>query len=815
MKIASAFCFLIALALGVENSPVHGAETNLAPRVGPLREFDRFTFEGTNSFSGGNLWLGLNSTYDFPLLSHPLASRAGFLAAIEDQLHLGYIHCGFPDARITARYDDKTDRVIVQIKEGTRYHCGPVEVTGARKMPTQPIVEALTVTNAGTEVLAESFQFLDNAPANRTEAAETNSTKIWAAGQPAHFDDVSLSYLSGKVTNTLAKHGFFRSRFTLNVVTNSAARRATLQVKILDEGPPASIDRINVVGNRKNSRRTVLNYLGLKRGMPFTRDLAAAMNDRLYHSARFMTNSVQAGQPDASGRVKLTVAVVENDESPTLTGKFEPMEQVLLKTRDWLAKLGDNGEEAVLSVSGYSDDGASVRCILSPHQGLLVQENMMVGGTNRLRRALIMSPNQLALYASERQQKYVTHLSAAQFTSYINVETGPPDPYGHCANFLAGAGMQSRGDATNAPPYALSLSLAPAAFLHLTPGKHFTRRFDGDQLVMSNADTIIKLDARTGRIIGLTLNAQEVHHPHLSLHFEPDAFGPALAEVEHNGAGFANVYRTNSPFGSAIAFFGNELLQFPDVDAQLRARLPAKICAQLPALVRQLGAEDFLAPWENLKNEQAESGDPGGKFEIPGKPWPAMSGTFDVELAVLAQFVLTDSDLIFPPRSWPWTILRDFALMFRNEQNFLEPDLAETCRSDDLGPIGCLVTSRLLLVNMKSPLAKATAAQGLQRLSNEAFRNDCRLFLDEHYVTGQFVARLAATLVNLDEPTLDALLDSVPRPQAEFIRDCARHVRAAPKGQPLFETLAPALDAYWEKEGKQNVANELKRLAGD
>jgi len=678
MKIAATACLLIALALGAMCNPAREVETNDPPRVGQLREFDRFTFEGTNSFSGGNLWLALNSTYDFPIRSHPIVPREIFLDEIERQLRLGYIHCGFPDARITARYDDKADRVVVRIQEGIRYQCGPVEVIGARKMPTTPIVEALTVTNALTEVMSQSFQFLDSAPANRTEAAETNSTKIWVAGQPAHFDDISLRYLSGKVTNTLAKHGFFLSRFTLNVATNPAARTATLQVKILDEGPPATIDRIKVVGNRKNSRKALLAWLGLKPGMAFTSDRAAAINDRLYHSARFLTNSVQAGPPDASGRVNLTVVVVENDESPPLNDKFEPAEQAMLKTRDWLAKLDDSGEDAILSASGYSDDASSVQCILAPHQGLLVRENTRIGGTNRLRRALIMSPRQIALYVSERQQKYVTHLSAEQFKSYITVETSPPDADGHCGHFEVGAGMQSLGDATNAPPYALSLSLAPAAFLRLAPGKHFTRRFDGDQLIISNAETVLKLNTRTGRINELTLNQPEAHRPHLSLHFQPDAFAPALAGVERDGAGFTNVYRTNSPLGSAVAFFGNEVVQFPGVDAFLRARLPAHTCAQLPALLRRLGAEDFLAPWESFfKDEQAKSDDPGGEFEIPEEQRPVIGGTLGAELTMVVQFVLEGGDLIFPPRSWPWTISRDSAFLLRGQPDFLQSDLTE------------------------------------------------------------------------------------------------------------------------------------------
>jgi hypothetical protein len=814
MKNSAIVCLLITLALGVACGPACGTETNHMPRVGSLREFSRFTFEGTNTFSGGNLWLGLNSTYDFPAQSHPLALRDAFLAALESQLRLGYIHCGFPDARITAHYDGKADRVVVRIQEGIRYHCGPVEVIGARKLPTQPIVEALTVTNACTDVLMQSFQFLDNAPANRTEAAETNSTKIWVAGQPARFDDISLRYLSGKVTNTLAKHGFFLSRFILNIVTNPTIRTATLQVKILDEGPPATIDRINVVGNRQNSRKVMLNYLDLKPGMAFTSGLAAAINNHLYHSARFLTNSVQASLPDASGRVKLTVAVVENDKSPPLEGEFKPIDQTMLKTRGWLARLNDSGEEAVFSVSGYSDDGSSVQCILSPHRGLLVLENKAVGSTNRLRRALIMSPSQFALYVSERQQKYVSHPSAAQFISYVTMETRAPDAEGHCMDFVAGAGMQSHTDTTNAPPYALSLSLAPAAFLRLAPAKEFTRRFDGDQLIISNADSVLKLDTRTGRIVEATLNAQEPSRLHVSLHFEHDAFGSALAGIERDGAGFANVCHTNSPFGSALVFFGNELLQLPEVDVRLRARLPAKTYAQLPALLHRLGAEDFLAPWESFIHQHAEPDNPDEKFEIPEEPRPVMGGTFGAEITAVAQFVLECGDLILPPRSWPWTISRDIAFLFRGQPNFLEPDLTELCRSDDPGPIGCLAIARIQ-AGLKSPLARATAAQGLQRLSTEAFRNDYQLFLDERYFVDQCAIPLAASLGNLNEQELDAVVTSMPAGWANFVRDCAGRVRAAPKGQPLFETLAPALDDWWEKEGKQNVATELKKLAGE
>ena len=803
----------MALALGLECNLVRGAGTNDLPRVGPLREFDRFTFDGATTFPAWSLWLALNSTLDFPELSHPLAPRANFLAAIESHLRLGYEHCGFPDARVAARYDAKADRVIVQIKEGARYRCGPVEVIGAQKMPTQPIVKALTETNANTSALPQPFLFLDNAPANRNEVMETNNVNAWAEGLPAHFDEISLRSLSSRVTNTLAKHGFFLSRFSLNVVTNAITRTATLQVKITEEGPSATIGSIAVVGNRKNSREALLNYLGLKPGMKFTSDLAATLNDRLYHSARFLTNSVIAGTPDSSGRMKLTLEVLESDYGPLLTTQFEPVEKTMLKARDWIANLGNTRDEIVITASGYSDEPLTLQFILAPQQGSLILENEAVSGTNRLRHALIMSTNQFALYVPRLRQKFLTDFSTEQFKSYIIVETSAPGADGNTGNFTAGAGLQSLNEATNMPPYALSMSLAPAAFLHLAHSTHYAIWFAGNQLICSNASFVLKLDAQTGKFSGLTAKGGEPRQTHMNLSLEPDAFESALAKIERDGAGFTNVCLTNAPVSSGIAFFGSELVQLPIVNSFLQTQLPATTCAQLPALLRQLGNEEFLSPFEIFKDPQGATNDPTEDFEIPQEPEPQLGGggLVQTELAAMSQAVLTRSDLIFPPRSWPWTILRDFAFILQGHPTYLTPDMAGIYAAAETGPIGYLAGARI--AKGFGSTAKNMANLGLAQLSTEAFRRDCRVLLDEHYLAGRFAARLAASLGDLDEAQLDALVVPLNQPQAEFVRNCAKSVRTAQKGQPLVETIAPALNAYWEKDLKQSVAVQLKKIA--
>jgi predicted DCC family thiol-disulfide oxidoreductase YuxK len=818
MKIISIICLFFTLVLGAESDIARGAETNDVPPVGPLREFDRFTFEGNTTFSSWNLWCALNSTFDFPELSLPFAPRDVFLAAIGSQLYLGYEHCGFPDARIMARYDPKTDRVVVQIKEGSRYRCGPVEIIGARKISTQPIVTALTTTNADPGALQQTFQFLDNSPANRTAAADASDSDgqnyLWIAGQPAHFDDISLKLLSRKVTNTLGKLGFFLSQFSLNVVSNAAARTAFLQMKILEEGPPATVGRIDVVGNQRNSRKVLLDYVGLKPGMEFNSDLAATIQDRLYHSARFLTSSVLAGTPDSSGHLTLTIEVVENDQCPPLNGEFKPLEKTMLKARDWLAKVGETSDEAVLSVSRYSDGASTFQCILSPRQGLLMLENEVASGTNRLRHAVIMSARQMALYAPERQQKFAAHFSTSQFKSFINLETSAPEPNGNCAHLTFGAGISSLGDATNAPPYTLCMSLAPAVFVRLAHSTNSACWFDGNQLICSNSDSVLKLDARTGRFIELTAKSESTNHTLMSVRFEPDAFVSALTRIESEGGGFVNVYRTNAPLGSAVAFFGSELVQEKFVDSYLRTRLPVATCAQLPALLRQLETGDLFAPLQSFFDLQKEPDDPGAKFEILEELHPGPGGTFGSEIATCAQFILVRGDEMLPVRTWPWMLAREFAFLVHGQRDYLLRDLQDIYDSGETGPIGCLVTAQLLK-SQNSPLAKAMAARGLERLSADDFRRDCRLFLDENKLCGRWAAVLAVTVRNLNEQELNALMEPVPAPLADFIRDCVPRLRAAKKDQPLVETIAPALDAFWGKELKRNIADRLKKIANE
>jgi hypothetical protein len=338
---------------------------------------------------------------------------------------------------------------------------------------------------------------------------------------------------------------------------------------------------------------------------------------------------------------------------------------------------------------------------------------------------------------------------------------------------------------------------------------------DGDQFMCSNADGFLKLDARTGRIIELTARGGGSPSAQWNLHFQPDAFMPAVEHVEHDGAGYENVYDTNSPLGSVVVFFASELAQSRLVESFLQARLPANTCAQLPALLRKLDTRKVFSVFNSLKDLDTPPVGPAGTFQIPVEPQTQTAGTFAECLNKVNQGIFAVGDKILPVNSWPWTLMRDGSFCISHKQaGYLIPDLTRIYNSNDCGPIGCLATGTLLK-DLKCPLAKDMAARGLQRLSAEDFQNDCRLFLDEKTFCGQFAAGLAGTLRSLDDQELDALVAPMPPAGAQFIRDCARNLHEARPGQPLFETIAPALNDYWEKALKQEVADNLGKLASE
>ena len=274
-----------------------------------------------------------------------------------------------------------------------------------------------------------------------------------------------------------------------------------------------------------------------------------------------------------------------------------------------------------------------------------------------------------------------------------------------------------------------------------------------------------------------------------------------------------DVCDTNAPLSSAVAFLAEELLSSKYLESFLRTNLSSETAARLPGLLRQFRLGEILAAveparWANPMGRRETKW--FSRYPLTGKH--ARCERSDV-MGLAAGWLLLHSDEMFAARSWPWTLLREASFTVQGKGRYTDQALTEIYESSETGPLGYLTVAQVLS-QMQPPLARKFAARGLERLSTEDFRRDCRLFLTGDAVLSQCCQRLAAALRELDDEQVAALAKLQSPVRGEFIRECARRLRAA-KDQPVMEALAPALDSYWEGELKEQVATALRAQAFD
>ena len=309
-------------------------------------------------------------------------------------------------------------------------------------------------------------------------------------------------------------------------------------------------------------------------------------------------------------------------------------------------------------------------------------------------------------------------------------------------------------------------------------------------LIRSNATTLLKLNARTGRLIEFR-SANEIGDATVQMRFEPGAFARAVQRIEALTASLPDVGDTNAPLSSAVAFLAEEMGSSKYLESFLRTNLSSETAARLPALLRQFRLGDILAPLNRLVEGTNTVAGNQEDFSIP-EDQGSGEATAGKVVAAVTGWLLRHSDELFAARSWAWTLLREASFTLQGKGRYTDQALTGIYESSETGPLGYLAVAEVL-GHFQPPLARKFAARGLERLSAEDFRRDCRLFLEGDSISSQCCQRLAAALRALDEEQIAALAKLQSPARGEFIRECSRRLRAA-KDQPVLETLAPALD---------------------
>jgi ankyrin repeat protein len=790
----------------------------LTPRVGDFYDVQRFMFEGAKTFTPQTLREALRDTRDFFEVSHPSAPQDAYLENLQRKLLLGYQHHGFPEARIEARADARAGRVVVTVEEGSRYVCAGIKVSGVREVPATVIIERLTSSQASTQAVQRTFDFQDKAPATNPltraladEAAPDGAS--WIKGEPAPFSSPDLLRIKELVTGLLAARGFLFPKVNVQVVPDKAARTAELQVEVLEEGPHAVIERVNVVGNRTNTAEAVLRYLDLKPGMELTSQLVSRIEDRLWRAARFLSYKVSLGSQSVGGRVPLQIELTEYDLAPPLAQEFSPIEEAMLKMREWLSKLDESGEDMVVQLSGFPAPAPEGELIVSPRSGLALLTKDVTRKTEpRDEYAILLEAGQAGFYSPTGGRKLLLACPGTQLRGFLTIDTNPAATNGTPFNMTLGAGFNKLNKGASAvSTYQFALALPPVACVGLAHRGNYSCWFDGDMLIRSNASMLLKLNAHTGRINEFR-SANEIGDATAQLHFEPGAFARAFDHIAAVTAGLPDLADTNAPLSSTLAFLAEEAWSSKYLRGFPRANLSLETAARLPALLRQFRLADILAPLDRLV---ADTNGLAGKqedFWIPNEKGSSKTTQSDT-LAVITGWILGHNDELFAARSWAWTLLREACFTVQGKARYTDEALTGIYESGETGPLGYLAITEVLS-HFQPLLARKFAARGQERLSAADFRRDCRLFLEGSSISSQCCQRLAANLRALDEEQVAALAKLQSPARGEFIRECTRRLRAV-ADQPVLEALAPALDTYWEQELKEQVANAFKAQAFD
>jgi len=770
--------------------------TGAPARVGPLGESERLSIEGPQTFTEGEIRRALQSDLDYLVAAHPEATLAECLAALEDRVRAGYRYCGFGDVAVQARFDVSAGRIVAKVIEGSRFRCGALEVTGLKSIPV------VDFTRRFAEELAPPLHQATPLPG------------IWKTGEPVSFTPDSLGNYSAAASNTFAALGRFAATFKVEIQLRPASSNAALAVIVADEGPPAVLRDIEVVGNKKNRRAAVIGFLGLSKGMKVTQDLIDEKARALTQAARFADSSITPTVPGPGGQVSLRIKVVESGRLPPLKQSLSREETTLLRLREWLMAWGSRQEDLVVSWSQPTAKGGGpqrIEGIVAPSGGIVARVMGNSPGLENLRDlySIVVKSDALALFSQVHQRKLRIPLPTG-YSGVFFVKLGPSADSTGQFSLTLGAGLSPAQTNTS---WQVRLDLLPAAFTDLLYRSGTKATWQGDVLTVRTEDVVVRVEEGTGRLLELGSTggkskpgAGAPEASRLTLRFKLGAFTKAADQIATSTSKYPDVFRSQRAFGSALGFVAAELALAEPLWTSAPGSHPPQQQAALASAFEKLLANSFLNPLQTLLDgAAAPRGDQ--EFTIPTRPVKNQDPARPAFEHVMV-WCAGHAQELAPAGSWLQTLLRESAFTLSSRTEHTAAARARLAASEDLGPIGCLVALHALLWSNQDAWATFRDL-GLRRLTTEDLRRDYRMLLDPGSVITRCLGNLARELGTLTKPEVEAIAGLLPPDSAALVRGMAA---AAPKTKelPVTDAIGSALDRWWETTARGKVEADFR-----
>lgn len=528
--------------------------------VGQLGRKDALEFEGNQTFPTEAIHRGFRLHLGYHLAAHPTAPLGAYLTTLQSMVTEGYRRGGFSNPQVNVTLSPDQNRILVRIQEGHRFKAGVVRFKGALPMADPSVQEKLLNALAGL-----SF-------ASPTNGMPTTNLlrATWTKGAYVPFDEQAVDELKASVVQELGTLNFYRPDLKLTIVPDIARKEADLVVDMLDEGLKGTIEDFSFaypLREKKNADEELLDFLGLKRGMPFQGSLLQDLTERLWDSGRFFRHEVTLEPLADVGKFKLSFKLEDLMNASPLRVPLTTNEMVMLKLCRRLNELDRGTDDLVLTgavdLPESSGLGSFLAELVLSRSGLALLVRAPVSNAPpRVLYATVLS-ERLGMYSGWRRQMllFPDKTSIKAFASLLpEPEPGIKERF----TLSLGAGFSS---VTSDKAVDWTFRFAPSRFLAFAHDDE--ERFKVEDGVLSarlDPETglpfDVNIDVETGRLLQASLvaktNAASVN---LQLRFEEGGYARVSAEITKATVGFQNQHQSEFPLSSLLGFCATDLLE--------------------------------------------------------------------------------------------------------------------------------------------------------------------------------------------------------------------------------------------------------------
>jgi len=770
----------LALLACLETSPADALE-----KVGQYGNPEAFVFHGTKVFHPEQLRRSLLWHPDFQQALSPSAALDELLLTTEKLLLTGYLRAGFPQAQITAHKSLLQKEVVVDIKEGPRLLAGTVTIKGTRQINAAMLKHDITTPQLKDPVAGESSPGKPNSPA-------------WHQGEPAPLDPFTIDKLNRRLENCCRDQGFFFTRLQSRVAVDIPSRTAQLVVTITNEGPPGTIQEIQIQGLKKNSREQVLQLLNVEINDPINRSSVFRMQQQLRNSARFSRFLVTP--KTNQDQIQLLVKVLEFENAPPLETPLGVEATAMLRVQQWLSRFSESNQDLVFHYEPTAATATTpiplskAQVILSPKQGILVEATGKPSSKYAGHHTFFLAGKQLGIYNWQTRQFFLAgswniqpEFTLAMVPSYD--ETAQETS----SDLRLGFGVSSIDRDGTTSPLKTNFRFTPVVFLREALKQSNQVTIVNNELRLKNTSLTLRADARTGVIKDICF----LQLPGTRIEFQAGAWEHAMAAKSQAAKNFQNRYQSGQPAESLLQFVLNEIL------TQLEGKSnPATATARQLAL-NQLTSSSLKSVdrWLQYFGQHEPTA-----FIIP-RAKPSSQG--DLQRAIMAAVPIV-IDPWFPRGSWPWTLGRQTGLMMAGKSRHTGQELQRLLDDESMGPVGYWAIAAFLK-QFGSPKYRPFAGHALQVLNTDDFEHDARILVSQEAWTGQFIASLGNNLRKMNPETVTALTQPLPGNLQTFIREWSHQLHQSPD-RPTTELFQQTLAKSWQQELSTRVAKQLQKI---